>query len=125
MISVGASRRRGGKRPWERKIPVRPGPSEPMSLDDALERFIDQWLVFKITDPDDQALNHRGLVMGHGGPETAVREIARRVSQSDPSARLLIQYSTGRPIRTGQAARRAIEEYFLEHDFDDWYDVWR
>ena len=118
-------RRRRRKKPWERKIPIRPGPPEPMLLDDALERFIDEWIVFRITRPDDVHINHEGFVVAHGGPEEPMREMAAKIWEADPGARIYVEYSTGRPIRTGEEMRRAIEEYFETHDFEEWHHVWR
>ncbi len=122
---MASPRSRRRKRPWERKLPIRSGPPEPMLLDDALDRFDGEWIVFHILRPDDETVNHEGVVVAHGGPEKPMREIAASIWTGQPDVRLVVQYSTGRPIRTGAELRRAIDEYFETHDYDEWYDVWR
>lgn len=125
MAEVGSPSRRRRKKPWERKIPIRPGPPEAMFLDDALERFIDEWIVFRITRPDDVHINHEGFVVAHGGPEGPMREVAKKIRSTEVDVRLTVTYCHGRPIRTGAEMVKAIEEYFETHDFDEWYDVYR
>jgi hypothetical protein len=125
MISMMGRRRSRKKKPWERKIPVKSGPPEKMLLDDALERFIDEWIVFKITKPEDWTGNHEGFVIAHGGPEKPMLEIAEKIWTAEPGGRLVVEFCGGRPIRTGEEARRAIEEYFETHDYEEWLDVYR
>ncbi len=128
MISIEAHRNPRKKRPWERKIPIKPGPPEEMPIDDALERFIDEWIVFKITKPDDVNMDDVGVVVAHGGPEKPMREIARRIWTAEPEGRLLVEYCWGRRIRSGDELRRAIDahlEYLDSLDADEWADVWR
>lgn len=124
MAEVGTPPRRRRKKPWERKIPIRPGPPELMFFDDALERFIDEWIVFRITRPEDWHGNHEGYVVARGGPEKPMREVARKIWSTEENVRLVVEYCCGRPIRTGEEMRRVTEEYFETHDFDEWSDVW-
>lgn len=118
-------RMRRRKRPWERKIAIRPGPPEQMLLDDALDRFDGEWIVFRVRRADDETVNHEGIVLAHGGPEKPMREVAREIWSTEPDAHVLVRFCAGRPIRTGAEMRRVIEEYFETHDYDEWYDVWR
>lgn len=95
-----------------------------MFFDDALERFIDEWIVFRITRPEDWHGNHEGSVVAHGGPEKPMREIAAKIWSAEDNVRLALEYCCGRPIRTGAEMVRAIEEYFETHDYDESCDVW-
>ena len=45
-----------------------------MFLDDALERFMDEWIVFRITRPDDWRGNHEGFVVAHEIGRASCRE---------------------------------------------------
>jgi hypothetical protein len=96
-----------------------------MFLDDALERFIDEWIVFRVTRPEDWHGNHEGFVVAHGGPEKPMQDIAAKIWSTEENVRLAVRYCHGRPIRTGAEMVKAIEEYFETHDLDEWYDVYR
>ena len=122
---LSKSRRGRRKRPQDRKIPIKPGPPEEMLYDDALERFIDEWIVFKITKPDDWGFNEAGIVVAHGGPQKPMHEISKKVHEAEPGARTVVMYATGRRLRTREEVLRHIEEYFDTHDYDEWLHDYR
>lgn len=124
VISTSAWWDRRRKRPWERKIPIRPGPPDTMSLDDALERFLDEWIVFRISRADEVHQNYEGTVIAHGGPEKPMRKIAAKVREAAPEADVWVGYCSGRPIRSIEDVRRALAEW-TDEDFERWCDVWR
>ena len=124
VISTSAWWDRRRKRPWERKIPIRPGPPDTMLLDDALERFLDEWIVFKITRADDAGGNDEGVVVAHGGPEKPMQEIASRLLEDDQEAQVAVRYCSGRPFRTIEEARRALAAW-TDEDYQRWCDEWR
>ena len=125
MILSERHRKARRKRPWERKIPVKPGPSEPMLYDDAMEQFAFEWVVFVDLPSDVDRTNPRGFVVAHGGPEEPLREIWSGVLRDEPDARVRVTFATGRPIRNGRELRRAIDEYFETHNYEEWLDEWR
>ena len=116
------ARHRGRRRPWERKTAIQAGPTEPMLRDDALDQYAGEWIVFKILESDDRRLNHRGIVVAHGGPEAPMREIASRLFRDEPGVRVIVEYSHGRPFQSAEEFREAIHEYFSVHDLEDWLD---
>ncbi len=96
-----------------------------MTFDDAMERFCDEWIVFKVQPSDVRKSNPSGVVVAHGGPWEPMWEISSRVLREEPGARVKVDYSTGRPIRSGTDLGRVIREFFDTHDYEEWLDEWR
>src|SRR5437867_7472028 len=102
--------RRRKKRPSELKHKIRPGPPEPMRLDDALDEFDGYWMVFRTIEPDEQG-NHLGIVVALGGPEEPMRKLYNDLAETEPRRNLRVRFCDGHYLRTGEEVRRALKEF--------------
>jgi hypothetical protein len=91
-------------------------PAEPLSLEEVIARYIDKWVLLRITGWDEHHIPSEGHVIAHGSRGRVgkvLAELAATPEKWDPPYYIFCAYPR---IYTGEGARAAIAEIAKQVD---------